>query len=226
MDSNKKFLVAFRGAYDYVKNPTMVCENIIKNIITSSPHDVDVYFFTYDNDLDKLKIYDSYLKPKKIYFTKDGQIENFKESLQILENYYKTYDYVLFLRFDIIYKMPILNFCSKDGITVTYKEDGIEMFQRHGLYGDVIICISSSRFSEISKSLLCESAMAEYLIPTLHSICSIINRRFPDVPINTMIDGYYQSNTSLPVDDKRLNPIYIQVKYQYNGKDRLQYFGE
>jgi hypothetical protein len=224
---NKKFLVAFRGAYDYVKNPTMVCYNIIKNVITSTTYDVDVYFFTYDNDLDKLKIYDYYLKPKKIYFTEDGQIENFKESLQILENYYKNYDYVLFLRFDIIYKMPILNLCTKDGITFTYKEDTIEIFKTFGLYGDVIICISSSHFSEIRNALLCENAGVEYFPHrTLHSLSSIINKRFPNVPTNTMIDGYYQSNTSMPVGDQRLNPIYIQVRHPYHGIDRLLYFDE
>lgn len=239
-ESNKnKILIVFRGACDRVSDINHVCKNVIKNIIkplenmgndaeehstSTSKSNVDVLFFTYDDDLNKLKIYESYFNPKKIYFTQNGQIENFKEALTILENYYKSYDHILFLRFDIIYKMTIRElFCFQSGITLSFKEDSIHFFNERNLYGDVIICISCSYFPKIITALL-ETKTEDYCF--LHSIGSTINKKFPDVPINTMVDGYYQSNTSIPVDDQRLNPIYIQVRHPYHGKDRLQYFDE
>ena len=112
---------------------------------------------------------------------------------------------------------------NKEGIIFPYKEDSEEIFNSRRLYGDVIIIISKSSFLLVVDSLV-NSNIQEYQPPNcLHNIGSIIQKKVPNMLIHTIVEGYYQSRTVLAVDDPRLNPIYIQVKYPYNGNDKHLY---
>ena len=59
---------------------------------------------------------------------------------------------------------------------------------------------------------------------TLHAIGTIIKKQYSDIKINTILDGYYQSNTQYPSDDIRLSPLHILVKHPYSGSDKHLFF--
>lgn len=223
-----KTLIVFRGDYSTVANPKFICQNIKQNVIEPMKEksiDVDVIFCTYPSDLNKLNTYASTLNPVQIYFTTNGQISNFKESMSKIKNIYDQYDYILFLRFDIFYKMNIMNFniFDKDGIIFPYKEDSQHLFASETYYSDIVIIFSKSIFINVMDTLF-DANMFDYQpFNTLHSIAKIVNKKYPDIKMHTMIDGYYQSNTELSADDIRLSPLFIQVKKPYFGKDRELY---
>jgi len=222
-----KILISFRGDYSTVLHPNAVCNNIKENIIQplyTSGNEVDTLFFTYPSDIVKLGIYETSLKPIHTCFTPYGQIINLKEAMSYIKDIYHTYDYIIFLRFDIIYKMNInlWNIFNKEGITFTYKEDSESLFTTHQYYGDVIISISNKSFKDVYYAMIC-IPQRDFILQTLHNFGSIIQEAFPDIQILTIIDGYFQSNTGIPTGDSRLNPIYIQVKYPYNGPDKEKY---
>jgi hypothetical protein len=221
-----RILIAFRGDYSVVNNPSAVCSNIKEKIIDplrSKGDEVDILFFTYRTDMAKLGIYESHLYPIHTSFTNGGQIINFGEAMHYIKDIYDIYDYVLFLRFDIIYKMSIdkWNIFNK-GITFTYKEESKELFMSHHFYGDVIISISKDSFKDILYALICTPPV-EFIKHTLHQFGSIIQESYPHIQVSTILEGYFQSNTGIPEGDPRLNPLYIQVKYVYNGSDKELY---
>ena len=217
-------LVVFRGDYTEVKWPEAVCKNIHKCIIAPMKEQgilTDIMFCTYPSDMEKLKIYETYFNPVNIHYTKSGQIVNFKESLKLVHRIYQKYDYVIFLRFDIIYKMNIneWNIFTKEGVILPYRENS-KLYPTGKFYGDAIIVISKSALLEVAYNLL--ACNIDTFI-CLHNISTIIQIKSPDIIIHTIIDGSYQSNTGLRMGDLRLNPIYIQVKYAYVGADKHLY---
>jgi len=232
-DPNKISL--FRGTFNKVEDPTKICINILKYIIEplhSNNIDTDIIFCTYQTNLDKLKIYETYLKPIKIIYTNNGQNINFKESLMFIKDIYDTYDYIIFLRFDVIYKMNIIdwNISNKDGLILPFKEDSEHVFKTKNYYGDVIIIIHKLSYLNFLNAfnLAFNNHLNDYIVCgganiILHNLVSIVQKYNPNTNINTIVDGYYQSNTGVPENDIRLSPIYIQVKYTYYGSDKSLY---
>jgi hypothetical protein len=223
-----KLLLVFRGDYKQVDNPDFVCENIKKQIIRpleQQDSSADIIFCTYNHDMPKLDAYISALNPMGILYTNNGQVPNFKEALWFVSDVHNDYDYIIFLRFDIIYKKSIRywNVFKKEGLIMTFKEDSEQFFIRNSLYGDVIIIISKQSYTPIMKSLIGTHDSHYVPLTCLHNIYTIVKYFHPEISIHTIVDGYYQSKTSLPAGDVRLNPLYIQVKYEYHGADRDQW---
>jgi len=223
-----KILLVFRGDYRQVERPEFVCENIIKQIIKpiqEQNNSVDVVFCTYIDDVSKLNVYISAINPMGILFTDNGQVPNFKQALSFVYDVHNDYDYIIFLRFDIIYKKSIdcWNVFDKEGLIMTFKEDTEQFFNEKRLYGDVIIIMSKSSYTKIMESII-ETHDFRFFPPTcLHNIYTMVKEFYSEISIHTIVDGYYQSKTSLPAGDTRLNPLYIQVKYEYNGADKSEW---
>lgn len=224
-----KVLIIFRGDYSIVDYPSMVCKNIHTYIIQpliEQKINFDTMFSTYNTDLAKLAVYESAFNPIKIqfseYVSEHGQVKNFKDALLMANDTYTLYEYILFLRFDIIYKINIKewNIFGKDGIILPYKENSEGTFVEQGFYGDCIIVFSQSVFIDALYSLM-SAKLNEFFL--LHNIAYLIQRRSIDIDVHTILNHYYQSNTGLLEGDKRLNPIYIQVKYEYYGSDKYIY---
>jgi hypothetical protein len=217
-------LIVFRGDYAQVRYPKAVCKNLHSYVLQYMKEKgigIDVIFCTYPSDIDKLKVYENSFNPINIYYTESGQVLNFKESLRRAHDIYNKYDYIIFLRFDIVYKMNISEWdiFTKEGVILPYKER-TNYYDTQSLYGDVIIVMSQYVFSEAAYALLSCNVNAFHL---LHNISSIIQSRSPHITIHTIVDGHYQSNTGLKMHDTRLNPIYIQVRYAYAGADKHLY---
>ena len=237
-----RYLIIFRGhhslkenrkgiAHSGIVDPKFVCNNIQRYILEplKSNNNVDIMFSTYNSNLENLKIFQSYLSPIKTFFTNNGQIINFKETLGLLSNIYDTYDHIIFLRFDIIYKKNILewNFFDKEGIIYPFKEESLE--ESHSLtryYGDAIIIVSKSWFLNVSECII-KCHISEF-IPEggFHNTPFLIQKSFPHIKIHTIVEGYYQSYTGLELGNPRINPIFIQVRYNYYQSDKAYYFNE
>lgn len=220
-----KILIIFRGGYTRVSNPQHVCNNVLKYIIAPLKdlnHIINIAFYTYNNDKDKLKIYTDSFNPIKIVFTESGQIINFKTALLDLKNLYKEYDTLIFLRFELIYTMNIIdwNILDKEGIILPFRENSIDMYEKEGLYGDNIIILSNKYFLMITDLIMQHNFThnIDHLNPlnaTLHDLGLIIHKKNPGIPFHCILDGYYQSLS--PTNPEVQNPIYIQVHNQlYN----------
>jgi len=226
---SKKILIVFRGGYTRVTNVEHVCKNINTYIIEplrSENYIPDIIFSTYNENLRKLDIYTRYLSPKKILFTNkyDNQVPNFKETLNNMKSIYSEYSYIIFLRFEAIYKIPITkwNFYNKIGVILPFKEDSKEMFEKVQWYNDNIIIISNNYFQQCADIII--QAPTHLFTPgggTLHNIPNILHRIDNTIPIHCLVDGFYQSN-SITYDnyDEHVSPLYILVHYPYLGKDK------
>jgi hypothetical protein len=226
---SKKILIVFRGGYTRVPNVEHVCKNIIEYIIEplrSDNYVPDVLFSTYKEDLPKLDIYKQYLSPIQITFTNSHirQITNFKETLHNIKSLYSQYSYIIFLRFEAIYKIPISkwNFYNKTGIFFPFKEDSKKLFEEKQWYNDNIIIISNNYFEQCANILI--QAPTHVFTPggiTLHNIPTILHQIDSTIPIHCLVEGFYQSN-SITYDnyDEHVSPLYILVHYPYLGKDK------
>jgi hypothetical protein len=221
----EKVLIVLRGGCSRVNNPNIICKNIelqILNPLRMKGYHVDCIFSTTSNCDPKLDVYTEYLKPISIFHTSGGQIVNFKETLWNLQDVYSTYVQIVFLRFEIVYKISIdeMNIMKNTGLMLPFKEDSEELFSSYGFYGDCMIVISNMHFSNISKALLdapFDIISTGFGHDILHKIVYVIVSRFPDTPISCILDGFFQSNTNYPSDNPKLNPLYILTHYPYCG---------
>jgi hypothetical protein len=221
---NESVLIVFRGGCSRVNNPALICKNIDMQILRPlrSRVNVDIIFSTTSKEDPTLQTFNSLLRPIEIFYTSSGQIVNFQETLMQLQDKYLKYTHILFLRFEIIYKVSFdtLNILDTIGIRLPYKEDSQALFDSHKYYGDCIIVVSRDHFANISKALLdadFNTISTGYGHDILHRIVSVILASFPETPVSCILDGFFQSNTNYPADNIKLNPLYILTHYPYCG---------
>ena len=226
----KDVLIIFRGSYTRVQDPIFVCKNIQSKVLRAlAEKDLkyDVFFSTYNDDFEKLTVYKKALSPKRIYFSQNGQVINFKETLEFIDPFVKSYKFIVFLRFEAIYKLPITewNFFDKSGLILPFKEDTGALFDKTGWYNDSIIILSSDIFFNFKNSLF--ACAKEMFQPenTLHNLANIVLKYDKTIPVSCLFDGYFQSNHShYPQSDDHLSPLYILVHYPYNGSDKNKFY--
>jgi hypothetical protein len=227
--TDPKILIIFRGGYNRVSNVEFVAKNIKQYIIEPLKYSnlkFNVLFSTYNENSEKLEIYKKYLEPSKIFFTSNGQIINFKESLENIKTIYEEYSHIVFLRFEAIYKIPIRtwNFFNREGLILPFKEDTPAIFNRHGWYNDSIIILSTSFYLKIKEAVLTASNHLFQPATTLHNLANIVKLYDKSIPIEVLVDGFFQSNSpGFPQIDGHLSPFYILVHYPYYGSDRTIY---
>ena len=222
-----KVLIVFRGGYTRI-HPSLLVKNIhdkvytplIKNKIEYTP-----VFYTYPTDTEILTVLKEGLGAKHVHFTKEGQIENFIEAVNDISIRYSDYDYIIFLRFEIIYKIDIMNWniFNRSGLLFPFKENCITLFTATRQYSDIIIAISKEYISPLTIVLNIVDRKEYTNTNSLHNLGFIVERKDIDIPVLCMFDGYYQSNTSLALGDDRLNQMFIMSHYKYNGADRKEF---
>lgn len=226
----KNVLIVFRGGYSRVKAPNFVCQNVCKfifNSLQSLGFSYDVFFSTYNDNPVHLKIYKKAFNPKKIFFTANGQINNFKETLVRIKPFVHKYKFVIFLRFEAIYKIPInkWNFFDKKGLILPFKEDTEALYKATGWYNDSIIICSTCFFSDLYFSVLNAAANMYQPENTLHNLANTLLHYNKDIPIHTLVEGFFQSNHwNFPQEDSHLSPLFILVHHPYKGSDKA-FFG-
>jgi hypothetical protein len=221
----EKVLIVLRGGCSRVNNPLVICKNIevqILNPLRMKGYHVDCIFSTTSKGDPKLDVYSEYLKPLTTFYTSNGQIVNFKETLWNLRNIYSNYVQIVFLRFEIVYKINIdeMNIMKNTGLMLPFKEDGEELFRTHKYYGDCIIIICSLHFSNILDTFVeadFHTISTGFGHDILHRIVDVILSKFPETPICCILNGFFQSNTNYPADNPKLNPLYILTHYPYCG---------
>lgn len=115
------------------------------------------------------------------------------------------------------------NIFTQSGVIFPFKENCFTLFTSTNQYSDIIIAVSKEYIKPL-VSVLDQADISEYTnTNTLHNLGTIINRRGYDIPVRCMLEGFYQSNTSLEADDERLNPMFIMSHYRYNGRDRNEF---
>jgi len=221
-----KVLLAFRGGFSRIQ-PKYLCKNIRDKIfapLEANGIDYTTVFFTNTYDASKCDALKEGLKPESIYMTQDGQLNNFNQAINTIVSTYTTYDYIVFLRFELIYKIDILRWnIFQEGFVVPYKENCPLVFSVSNLYSDTIICISKD-YVERVKTVYSNFFMKEHLHgESLHDFVTWLQLYDKSIPIHCMLDGFYQSNTGLEAGDDRINPLYIMSHFKYLAYDRDQY---
>ena len=221
-----KVLLVFRGGYSKI-DPALLCKNIHDKVftpLTENGIEYSTLFYTYPTELEKLNALKEGLRASEVNYTQEGQINNFKEAVKDICKR-PTYDYTIFLRFEIIYKLDIMkcNIFTQSGVIFPFKENCFTLFTSTNQYSDIIIAVSKEYIKPL-LSVLDQADISEYTnTNTLHNLGTIINRHDYDIPVRCMLEGFYQSNTSLEADDERLNPMFIMLHYRYNGLDKNEF---
>ena len=226
---NDSVLIIFRGGCSRVNDPTLVCKNIELQVLNPlrSRVNVDIIFSTSSKGDPKVDTFRTHLQPKQIIYTASGQIVNFQETLLNLQNIYSRYTHIIFLRFELLYKVSFdsLSILDTNGLRLPYKEDSQELFDSHKYYGDCIIMISTDHFANVSKALLdadFDTISTGKGHDILHRIVTVVLAAFPETPVTCILDGFFQSNTHYCGNSIKLNPLYIMTHYPYCGDK--QYF--
>ena len=220
-------LIVFRGNCNRYDNIDLIVSNFIKKIklpLTNNNYIVDIILSTYKNELNFLEKFKKYLEPIFINLL-DGQSTQkdlFFNTIKFIKNNcdYTKYEKIIFLRFDIIYKVDILhwNIFDKKGIFFPFIEDSEEIYNITKYHSDIIIAVDEIYFDFLYKTMkefipLCRSdGFPHFPYHILHNIGNLLNSKYT-VPINYMFDGYYQSSThpTIAVGSK-LNPMFVNVR--------------
>lgn len=222
-----KVLLVFRGGYSKI-DPVLLCKNIHDKVftpLTENGIEYSTLLYTYPTEVEKLNALKQGLNASEVNYTQEGQIINFKEAVKDITTRHSMYDFTIFLRFEIIYKLDIMkwNIFTQSGVIFPFKENCITLFTQTKQYSDIIIAVSKEYMKSFS-SVLDQAHISEYTnTNTLHNLGTIINRYDYEIPVLVMLEGFYQSNTSLEADDERLNPMFIMSHYIYNGRDRNEF---
>jgi hypothetical protein len=181
--------------------------------------DHDIVFSTYTDDIPKLEEFKKHLQPKACHLTPrlPSQNHNFKHTLPLLD--YQNYDYIVFLRFEAIYKIPLSEweFQGKTGLILPFKEYSKEMFDREGFYNDNIIIVSTSVYQDFMNAVV---KSEHYYCATLHNLATNVRNIAPHIQVHCLVEGYYQSNSdNHPFIEAIVCPLYILVHHKYFAKD-------
>ena len=234
-----KILIVFRGDCNRFTDYQFIYNNIklkILDPLNSKNYTYDIIASSYLEQLNNLNEFSKYFNPIKLYtMNKDNstQVKQFMFTVNMIKTNINIAEYtkILFLRFDIVYKMSIINWKYLDtcGFIVPYKEDSNELFNTHKYHSDVFLSIDTNLFEEFYKYLNC--IYLQYLnnsytdiiahepfpLNLLHNVANILLYYNPNFIISYCIDGCYQSNTS--VSDNRLSPLFICLSKQYHSND-------
>lgn len=235
-------LIVFRGncdrsdAIDYIYRNHKIK---ISNYLEENGYKIDYVISSYDENLEMLDKWKRLINPIKIFTMSShgsNQAHNFMFTIKNIHNEidYKKYDKILILRFDIIYKrgMKFWNILNKNGFIVPFKEHDIEFYNKTKYTGDSVMWIDTNIFHKVhislsaSYTLYCIDSNLKFVEQReppfksiLHNVPNIISYFYPDINIDFFIDGYWQSCTVLDKDDKKLNPLFINIFRRYNNDD-------
>jgi len=238
-----KFLVVMRGHCNRTENIQYIYDNYllkIKNPLLDNGHTIDCMFNTYNGYDEYFEKFKKLYNPIKIFRSNEFQpnkyeniapncgfqILNFYDGMTNIKSFINDYDKIIFLRFDICYKINIMkwNIFNDKGIFFTFKESSHRTYEN--VYGicDVVIIIDTEYFNKVYESIheyvqyyffgnkLVEKIPSEYWITNvLHCFKIILLEKYGTFPIYYIIDGCYLSPTFINSDvtlDK-LNPLYI-----------------
>ena len=234
-----KFLVVMRGSCNRFENIQYIYDNYllkIKNPLLENGHTIDCMFNTY-NDNDKyFEKFKELYNPIKTFRMNPCKYQylNFYYGMINIQPFVKDYDKIIFLRFDICYKINIMkwNIFNDKGIGFTFKDYNDEYFKKMNTHGDCIIVIDNIYFDQVYKAIHesiqyyeFNNKISEY-IPfgfdnggTLHHFSNVLLYKYNKFPIYYVIDGYYISSTfyKFYITNEVLNPLYIMMGRDYFG---------
>jgi hypothetical protein len=241
-----RYLIVYRGYCDRLEkhNLDILYKNFInkiKNPLLQKNIDVDVVFSVYDTSKEHLEYLINLLDPILIYTHSSynsTQIDQFMVTFNKVLNIYEDYNRIIFLRLDTVYKINInkWNIWNNTGIFYTFREDNENLYKKDKLYSDIIIIIDKEYFLNLLysytnayKSYLTDIYEPKYLpeknglyfkpfLPryTLHNLYNITEYFFP-IPTFTLVEGYYNSNTSHIT--MKPSPLHIILSKPYYVND-------
>ena len=234
-----KFLVVMRGSCNRFENIRYIYDNYllkIKNPLLDNGHTIDCMFNTYNGDDKYFEKFKKLYNPIKVFRmdTCKYQYLNFYYGMINIQPFVKDYDKIVFLRFDICYKINIMkwNIFNDKGIFFTFKDYNDEYFKKMNTHGDCIIVIDNIYFDQVYEAIHESIQYYEFNnkisehIPfgfdvdgTLHHFSNILLCKYNKFPIYYVIDGYYISSTFYKwfITNEVLNPLYIMMSRDYYG---------
>jgi len=233
-----KFLIVMRGHCNRFENIQYIYDNYllkIKNPLLDNGHTIHCMFNTYNGD-------DKYFeKFKKLYnpiktFRMDlckYQYLNFYYGMINIQPFVKDYDKIIFLRFDICYKINIMkwNIFNDKGIGFTFKEAGdAEQYKYNKWISDIVTVIDNEYYDQIYECMHESIQFHEFnnkiseniplnfdIYGTLHLFGNVLLFKYPRFPIYFIIDGYYNSGTYPLWTGDLLQPLFICISKSYYG---------
>ena len=151
------------------------------------PQDYDITFITYDSPV--VEMLESFLKPKTLLIKPSiSQIQNMRDIADYCLDNKDYYDRFIILRFDVVYRIPLLswNIWNKPGITLVNRD--VHWFDEK-LYADHVFIVDKDFTEPFRKGVYHTTRqphqVGQYL--TVHK-----------VPINLMYDTFH-TNDSHPL---------------------------
>ena len=234
-----------RGHCNRFRNIQYIYDNYllkIKNPLLDNGHTIDCMFNIYNGDDEYFEKFKELYNPIKIFRAEPCKYQylNFYYGMINIKPFVKDYDKIIFLRFDICYKVNITkwNILNDKGIFFPFKE--LPEFDGFNLVGECIIIIDNEYFNklyeayddfmqyyEFNNKTLEYIPFPLYFADTLHQLLNLLLHKYKTFPVYYIIDGYYNSGTygnyNLETSHRYfmkpelLNPLYIMMGRDYYG---------
>lgn len=224
-----KLLVAFRGEnkrwnnYRYHDVRHCIPNNKVRILdsLRSMGHEIELIFCTYDSEY--LQSYVDAYKPMKVYtmdYNGSSQHKNFKFTLDCVANHINSYDKVIILRFDLLFKKNISEWSmwDKEGIMFPWKDNDKAAYELRKYCQEGIISIDRKWFGEFKQ--LYDSTHEKWRDITwgLHFLTTELEL-YQKIPFFFMEgETYWCSNTSL-TEPFCKNPYLVNSIYPYLHDD-------
>jgi hypothetical protein len=238
-----KFLVVMGGHCNRFKNIQYIYDNYllkIKNPLLENGHTIDCIFNTYNGSDEYFEKFKELYNPIETFRTDPNNFKyiNFYYGMINIQPFIKNYDKIIFLRFDLCYKMNIMkwNIFNDKGIGFTFKEDSEEGYNLMRCISEAVVVIDNEYFDQVYQAVhesiqyhvfnnkISENIPRGFdtymeLHGTLHQFMNVLLHKYGDFPIYFIINGYYQSITFHRYDMtiNKLNPLYIMMSRDYFG---------
>ena len=233
-----KFLIVMRGHCNRFKNIKYIYDNYlikIKNPLLDNSHTLDCMFNTYNGDDEYFEKFKELYNPIKIFRMDPHNFQsvNFYYGLINIKPFVKDYDKIIFLRFDICYKINIMkwNIFNDKGIFFTFKDaDNAEKYKYYKLISDIVIGIDNEYYDQIYECMHESIQFHEFnnkiseniplnfdIYGTLHQFGNVLLFKYPTFPIYFIIDGYYNSGAHPLWTGDLLQPLFIFMSKGYFG---------
>ena len=167
-----KFLVVMRGHCNRTENIQYIYDNYllkIKNPLLDNGHTIDCMFNTYNGYDEYFEKFKKLYNPIKIFRSNEFQpnkyeniapncgfqILNFYDGMTNIKSFINDYDKIIFLRFDICYKINIMkwNIFNDKGIGFTFKEDSEEGYNIMKCISEAVVVIDNEYFDQVYQAV-------------------------------------------------------------------------
>lgn len=217
MPPDRKALTQQPKAFDF-RDPWPNIERMVLAPLRAQAKSIDIFVSTYISDPDTQAALEALLCPRACLFHAHAQgltqtdiVANGLRLVADACNGVSSYDAVYVLRFDVVYKTPVMEWCTGTGMGMwlPFKD----VFDP--MVGDIVMVVRGSLYMLLKVCHIVQH-MAKKKLISFHDFRGYLDTMH--IPMAFICEGHYDSNTSKQIPQS-CNPLYVLYGRPYHFDD-------